>query len=1203
VFFIALVAVTVSAAQKSIGEPDPFVSEVAYSSNSNVETVVLQSGWNNATSYRYLVLDDYADSPENWSQPGFNDSGWLLGQAPFGDRSDNGVEPNTVWDTDGDNGDIILARHKFNMPDGVIISAELNVAFDNYCTPLINGNQVYSEGERSTNGMEYWNEIGKESLSPSILTSGENLLAVYARDGGSGWNNRQWLDLEIRAQVFEPTTEPLIFGDSVLISIVGGNHGNVSADNFTINATSNGTLVEAFYFETMPANSSGNLWLEWTPEIVGPNQLDVQISCDCNDTNLSNNLLAMELTTVIYSLEASFDSEIVIVNGSREFNFSIEVRNTGGLVDNVSLTPAESMINSWNIEFSPNNFILLPNHTQNVIITAEVPDTYEDGFYNLSFDLESAHMGSLVTKNLLEKGRTGDVAWRWINSSGEEELYNNTNWTTLSFNDTLWKNGKTPFGDSPLDCDGCIYDDTDYKTLWAGNNYAYFRHIIDIPDIGVYENGVMTINVATNNFGDHYINGIYIFGDLDEGGGHYANYWNEEFGPISTNYLNEGENVIASIIHETGSTQWFDQEIIIEFPRENLWGYDTGTYDIPLYIDSEAPSSRVINEEGFYRNSTTFDIEWQSFSEADDLEGYYIYYLVRDGNTVGEWNVLGFFTNNSVSFTGQDGLIYRFKSISVDTMGNLEAKGDYDTEMRVDTESPISILRLDEGNVDFTNEEAVTIIWEPGNNSNDILSYYIQYRIVGNETWESLDSFTSSGEHHFAPETDGQYEIRSTTVDFAGNSEKKDLSDVVITFDRVRPSLSLTEIDSLTGSGELALTIGYSSETLSQIRLETARLPEGTMDVLEWQAIDESTMEEWDDSSFDMKNMVDGYTYYFRVTPMDLAGNDNPRNTFQFTIEWDSNSNNSIELPAMPLRPVMTQEIIRNMMITVDEDLDGNYTKSLVEYTGNSLSGMTASQYWVDYDNGRIVFGNGVDGYLPPVNSSISLAYHAYDLSTTIDTTPAVAVKIAEYSIEDRNNVTITWERPQDATSFIIENRKNFSTPWVAIDEISGENLEYHITNLSSGYHYYRIVSVDRMNYTNSDMEGDFLQIFIEAEVIASTVEDDGDEISNELYLVAGFLLTVATTSAFYLLRGRDLDEETQDSVMVSAVETESQTGQISEEENDESESDFSILSGSEFSKQVVFVCEKGCQREFNAEGNEEEIMCPHCGIMGESPL
>ncbi|MEC8874968.1 MAG: fibronectin type III domain-containing protein, partial [Candidatus Thermoplasmatota archaeon] len=205
--------------------------------------------------------------------------------------------------------------------------------------------------------------------------------------------------------------------------------------------------------------------------------------------------------------------------------------------------------------------------------------------------------------------------------------------------------------------------------------------------------------------------------------------------------------------------------------------------------------------------------------------------------------------------------------------------------------------------------------------------------------------------------------------------------------------------------------------------------------------------------------------------------------------------------------------------------------------------------------------------------------------------------------VKDRNNVTITWERPLDATSFIIESRENFSTPWVAIDDVSGENMEYHITNLSSGYHYYRIVSVDRMGYTNSDMEGDFLQIFIEAEVIASNVEDDGGEISNELYLVAGFLLTVAASSAFYLLRGRDLDEETQESIVVSALEAESQTGQISEEEFDEPESDFGILSGSEFSKQVVFVCEKGCQMEFNAEGDEEEIMCPHCGIMGESPL
>ena len=70
-------------------------------------------------------------------------------------------------------------------------------------------------------------------------------------------------------------------------------------------------------------------------------------------------------------------------------------------------------------------------------------------------------------------------------------------------------------------------------------NYAYFRHIVDIPDMGLYEGGFMSINVATNNYGDHYINGIYVFGDMDEGSGHGAEYWNEEF-QVYINYLNQG---------------------------------------------------------------------------------------------------------------------------------------------------------------------------------------------------------------------------------------------------------------------------------------------------------------------------------------------------------------------------------------------------------------------------------------------------------------------------------------------------------------------------------------------------------------------------------------------------------------------------------------------------------------------------------------
>ena len=314
--------------------------------------------------------------------------------------------------------------------------------------------------------------------------------------------------------------------------------------------------------------------------------------------------------------------------------------------------------------------------------------------------------------------------------------------------------------------------------------------------------------------------------------------------------------MIASVVSNPSNSQWFDQEIMMTFPQSNLWGYNTVTYDVPIYLDSTAPTSRV-NEEGFYRNSSTFEVKWQSLSNSEDLEGYYIYYLVKDGSTLGDWTLLGFFTNNSINFTGENGLTYRFKSISVDTLGNLEIKGTYDTEMRVDLENPKSTLWLAEGDLEFTNLDGVTIKWKPGDNSSDILGYFIEYRIVGDESWEDLGSFTSIGEYWFSPEIDGQYEIRSRTVDFAGNSEDKDSGDVIITFDRVKPSLTLAAIDSLTGAGDLTLAIEYASENLSQIKLEYARLPEGTEDVLMWDSIDE----EWDNGTPGNKEPTSGWTY------------------------------------------------------------------------------------------------------------------------------------------------------------------------------------------------------------------------------------------------------------------------------------------------------------------------------------------------------
>ena len=261
--------------------------------------------------------------------------------------------------------------------------------------------------------------------------------------------------------------------------------------------------------------------------------------------------------------------------------------------------------------------------------------------------------------------------------------------------------------------------------------------------------------------------------------------------------------------------------------------------------------------------------------------------------------------------------------------------------------------------------------------------------------------------------------------------------------------------------------------------IEYARLDENNEDILEWKSFDE----EWLNEEFIIRNLVDGYTYYFRINPEDYAGNNYPREEFEFIFNYEDNNSKEILLPTIPLKPVMTGKI-KNVEITVDENSNGIYDKILQEYNGNDLSGMKANQYWIDYEEGKLVFGNGDVGYLPPINSSISIIYSGYDLVTTIDNNPPMPVQNVEYKINDENNLTIEWNEPEDAVSYIIESRDNFSRPWEILENIdyTKNKMVYEISNLSGGFHYYRIISVDRMGYQNADMEGEFIEIFIEYE-------------------------------------------------------------------------------------------------------------------------
>ena len=47
--------------------------------------------------------------------------------------------------------------------------------------------------------------------------------------------------------------------------------------------------------------------------------------------------------------------------------------------DNITLIESDSNFASWNILFTPNNFLLEPGQTQNVLMTATIPESYDDG--------------------------------------------------------------------------------------------------------------------------------------------------------------------------------------------------------------------------------------------------------------------------------------------------------------------------------------------------------------------------------------------------------------------------------------------------------------------------------------------------------------------------------------------------------------------------------------------------------------------------------------------------------------------------------------------------------------------------------------------------------------------------------------------------------------------------------------------------------
>lgn len=246
----------------------PIIRSQYYARTSND---VIQSGLIAGTEYNYRIWNA-SEFSNDFYKPNFDTSNWTLGHAPFGNDELNGVNPNTVWQTEDSNYTYITIRQAFNYTNGFNFSElQLNLAHDDYYRAYLNGELIrdclsWSWG-CGGNG-QYWS--ASLSVNTSWLKEGENLIAIAARDetyqGGDG---RQWLDLHLETltlksslwnfkdiyeeltisvnetydfEILVPIVQKYIEDDEYVFTIWVINRGNVK-DQYDISITLNDTVA------------------------------------------------------------------------------------------------------------------------------------------------------------------------------------------------------------------------------------------------------------------------------------------------------------------------------------------------------------------------------------------------------------------------------------------------------------------------------------------------------------------------------------------------------------------------------------------------------------------------------------------------------------------------------------------------------------------------------------------------------------------------------------------------------------------------------------------------------------------------------------------------------------------------------------------------------------------------------------------------
>jgi PGF-pre-PGF domain-containing protein/uncharacterized repeat protein (TIGR01451 family) len=259
--------------------------------------------------------------PAGWQNLTFNDSNWSTGQAPMGDTGSR----RTYLDLNCGQG---YFRKVFNT--SYTGTHTLYIASDDGVDVWLNGNQVLAKSS-DVHGYGYWSYT--IDITPHIQ-QGQNILAVYLKDGGCGSN---YLDAQVMAHLEgTPSEIAAIYGQTVTFNATLKNigKGDIIGGSLKVGFYTGGTeRASGTVTQDLPVNGTAQVTATWKTTPGDHTSLVVRADPGNGiwESNESNNDYSTTFISVPYPdlvVDALYASPQVFDAG-QTVTFTATIRNNG----------------------------------------------------------------------------------------------------------------------------------------------------------------------------------------------------------------------------------------------------------------------------------------------------------------------------------------------------------------------------------------------------------------------------------------------------------------------------------------------------------------------------------------------------------------------------------------------------------------------------------------------------------------------------------------------------------------------------------------------------------------------------------------------------------------------------------------------------------------------------------------------------------